>query len=219
MVLESTSSTTSRSVSLPTSILAPSGREVRGCRYTVWSASRDAQTGAVGIAQQQIGATERGNRRTPQVSDRGKRLAQALSGVSVAGADRVALHGGFGCGVPVLDAALAGTDLGAGDVHRPAAGNSSGGASCSSAGREVVTGIPAMAPIIPYADRSFHNDPMEDRRSRVETAGEIGDVLDPPVTRRPPVERARPRRCYTSMMHSAAPRRIRERDHSFVRLY
>ena len=70
-----------------------------------------------------------------------------------------------------------------------------------------------MAPIIPRADRSFHNDPMEDRRSRVETAGEIGDVLDPPVTRRPSVERARPRRCYTSMMNSAAPRRIRERDH------
>ena len=39
-VVLSTSSTTSGRVSLPTSILAPSGRVARGCRYTVWSASR-----------------------------------------------------------------------------------------------------------------------------------------------------------------------------------
>jgi len=69
MVLRYSSITTSGSVSVPTSILAPAGRVVRGCTYTVWSASKEAPPGAVGIAQQEIGGTGCGNRRTPQLGD------------------------------------------------------------------------------------------------------------------------------------------------------
>ena len=82
----------------------------------------DALPLAAGIAQQQVGAPRRLNRRAPSRGDLRGQRGEAMDGVLVVVAVRFAHHRDLGGGIPVLQADLAVGDLLASYTHRTAAG-------------------------------------------------------------------------------------------------